>query len=98
MTDSDVIEFSAFEQSKENIQPNRAGRSAKAILQAITKPSISATNRTNDNNNDNNAIATDPYQSKRAEFECAIKDYSGDFPLSPWLNYIHWTQQTYLNS
>jgi hypothetical protein len=86
MTDSLVIEFSDFEPSKENIQPNRAGRSAAAIIEAIKKPRISE--------EENNAATA----AKRAELEAAIKNYKGDNPLAPWLNYIQWTQQSYLNN
>ncbi len=34
-------------------------------------------------------------QEQRAKCEAAVRDYTGDDPLVPWLDYLTWTQQTF---
>ena len=77
---SNIVDITEIEQCKENIQPLKRGRNAKALLNAL-KPS-------------------DPlskFGPQRKAMEKKIKENAkGEDPLAPWLEYINWTQQSYL--
>eukprot|EP00029_Vermamoeba_vermiformis_P006311 TRINITY_DN2437_c0_g3_i1.p1 TRINITY_DN2437_c0_g3~~TRINITY_DN2437_c0_g3_i1.p1 ORF type:complete len:465 (+),score=93.30 TRINITY_DN2437_c0_g3_i1:117-1511(+) len=73
-----------WEYSKENVQPLRGGRKVDAIKKGLAKPPSKGLQV--------NASFDD---LKRQEYENQIKNYKGEDPLSLWIEYIHWVEQTF---
>jgi checkpoint serine/threonine-protein kinase len=81
---SQLIDFDAFEHSKENIAPTPRGRSALALAKAF-QPVIASPQ---DIRNAHAAV--------RSQFEHDIASSSDlDDPLEVWLRYIKWTDETF---
>lgn len=79
-----VVDFTAFEGSKENIQPLKQGRNPLALKKQFENVDKKPT-----------GAVEDKLAKEREAKEAAIHNYEGDDPLIPWLNYITWTQQNY---
>lgn len=106
-THANAVDFSLLEPSKENIQPLRGGRDPHALLKAINANGAAATvkkeNQSTDTQSGSSVGVASGHTSAsmkadRKKFEEAIKSYPADgaAPLTPWINYIQWTQQSYL--
>lgn len=99
-THADAVDYSLIEPSKENIQPLRRGRNPHALLKAIQTPPVKADPLAPPTS----ALApgrTDAsMKADRKRFEEAIKSYPSDgpTPLAPWLDYIQWTQQSFVHA
>src|ERR1700737_4420919 len=79
-----LIDFDAFEHSKENIAPTPRGRSAVALAKAF-QPLRSSPQQ-----------VRDTHASARAQFEKDIASSADlDDPLEVWLRYIKWTDETF---
>jgi checkpoint serine/threonine-protein kinase len=78
-----IVDFEAFEGSKENIQPLRRGRCPVALVESLKAQAAPAKRREADT------------MAQRAALETGITSYEGDDPLTPWLKYIAWTQQAF---
>jgi hypothetical protein len=79
------IDCCVIEASKENLQPLKKGRNvvqlAEALKNVTEKPF---------------AMSEEYIKSNRDKFEANIHNYSGKDPLVPWLQYIGWTQETFV--
>eukprot|EP00457_Paulinella_chromatophora_P006511 gb/GEZN01006529.1/.p1 GENE.gb/GEZN01006529.1/~~gb/GEZN01006529.1/.p1 ORF type:complete len:481 (+),score=70.28 gb/GEZN01006529.1/:54-1445(+) len=71
-----------IEPSKENIQPLKGGRDAVKLVKALRLQ--------NDPVKQEGVLA-----KERAQHEAKIHLYSGEDPLSPWLDYIVWTRSSH---
>lgn len=84
-TDPRLIDFDAFEHSKENIAPTPRGRSALALAKAFQPVSHSSPQDTRG-----------VHAATRAQFERDIASSTDlDDPLEVWLRYIKWTDETF---
>lgn len=76
----EVVDFEAFEGTKENLQPLKKGRNLAALKSLIDKEPKGT---------------DEELELQRCAHEEKIKTYVGDDPLVPWLDFITWTQQAY---
>lgn len=84
-TSTNVVNFDAIEQSKENIAPTPRGRSALALAKAFQPVSHSSPQ---DQRSQHTVI--------REQFERDIANAADlDDPLEVWLRYIKWTDETF---
>eukprot|EP00808_Paulinella_micropora_P028594 g3865.t1 len=77
-----AVDFAVIEPSKENVQPLKGGRDALKLSKTI--------NLSKHPEKEEAILA-----KQREEHESKIKFYTGDDPLSPWLNYIMWTRTSH---
>jgi checkpoint serine/threonine-protein kinase len=79
-----ITSFDLIEGHKENIQPIRSGRSARALAASLSPLSA------------NLHSARSEHYVRQAEFEEELKTASElDDPLEVWLRYINWTVETF---
>ena len=84
MDNSPTTDFGLIEGHKENIQPIRSGRSARALAASLSPLSA------------NPHSVRSEHSARQAEFEEELKTASElDDPLEVWLRYIDWTMETF---
>jgi checkpoint serine/threonine-protein kinase len=84
MADSPTTNFDLIEGHKENIQPVRSGRSARALVASLSPLSA------------NPSAGRSEHYVRQSEFEEELKTASElDDPLEVWLRYINWTIETF---
>ncbi|KAI5816113.1 Mad3/BUB1 homology region 1-domain-containing protein [Pyronema omphalodes] len=80
----DSVDFDLIEGHKENIQPIRTGRSARALAEKLTPLS------------QNPHLVRSEHSARQQEWEEELKTaHKLDDPLQVWLNYIKWTIETF---
>ena len=87
-----TADMSDIEQSKENIQPMRHGHHVEKLVQALQQQSGTLATTTDD---PTSTTRTERLAAERQQCEQQIKSYTGDDPLSPWLDYVKWTMDSY---
>lgn len=81
---ADPISFDLIEGHKENIQPIRSGRSARALVAKLTPLAANP-----------NAVRSEHY-ARQSEFEEELKTATDlDDPLEVWVRYVYWTVETF---
>jgi checkpoint serine/threonine-protein kinase len=84
MDNSPTTNFDLIEGHKENIQPIRSGRSARALAASLSPLSANP-----------HAVRSE-HAARQSEFEEELKTASElDDPLEVWLRYINWTIETF---
>ncbi|KAA8909483.1 Mad3/BUB1 homology region 1-domain-containing protein [Sphaerosporella brunnea] len=84
MANLPTTDFDLIEGHKENIQPIRSGRSARALVASLSPLSA------------NPHAARSEHCARQAEFEEELKIAAElDDPLEVWLRYINWTVETF---
>ncbi|KAF8250737.1 hypothetical protein K440DRAFT_597071 [Wilcoxina mikolae CBS 423.85] len=84
MDNSPTTNFDLIEGHKENIQPIRSGRSARALAASLSPLSANP-----------HAVRSE-HAARQCEFEEELKTASElDDPLEVWLRYINWTMETF---
>ena len=81
---ADPVSFDLIEEHKENIQPIRSGRSARALVAKLTPLGANP-----------NAVRTEHY-ARQQEFEEELRTSADlDDPLEVWVRYVNWTVETF---